>query len=104
MIARSKKAQKVVILDMRKIVNFCDFFVIASGTSLRQVNAVVEAIQEDLYKDKRRPLSQKAAQDQSGWVVLDYGDVVVHTFYEPMRDFYALEHLWSEAKKVQVRK
>ena len=89
---------------MRKIVNFCDYFIISSGTSLRQVNAVVEAIQEDLHRDNRKPLSQSVSNDQSGWVALDYGDVVVHTFYEPMRKFYALEQLWSDAKKVQARR
>jgi ribosome-associated protein len=104
LVAKSKKAQDVVILDMRKVVNFCDYFVIASGTSLRQVNAIVEAIQEDLYKEKRKPLSMPKSYDESGWMVLDFGDVVAHTFYEPMREFYALEHLWSDAKKVQSRK
>lgn len=101
-IAKSKKAQKVVILDLREVSAFCDYFVISSGTSIRQVNAVAQAIQEDLSKDKIRPLSKIFSNDSSGWVALDYRSVVAHIFYKPMREFYALERLWSDAKKVRV--
>ena len=109
-IARAKKGQKVVVLDMRDVSTFCDYFVILSGTSLRQVNAIAKAIQEDLsrtcdkVRDKNRikPLSKVNALDESGWIVLDYGAVVAHIFYKPMREFYSLERLWSDAKKVRV--
>lgn len=89
---------------MRVVCSFCDYFVIASGTSLRQVNAVAEAIQEDLFKDKIKSLSRFKAQDESGWIVLDYSAVVAHIFYKPMREFYSLEHLWSDAKRVRITK
>jgi ribosome-associated protein len=89
---------------MRKIATFCDYFVIASGTSLRQVNAIAEAIQQDIAQDGVKALSQVAANDDSGWIVIDYSGVVAHVFYEPMREFYALERLWSDAKRVRLSK
>lgn len=103
-VARDKLAQKVVVLDVSKVATFCDYLVILSGTSLRQVNAVAEFIQEDLAKDGIVPLSKARSNDESGWVVLDYGSVVTHIFYKPMREFYALERLWSDGKKVNEKK
>jgi ribosome-associated protein len=103
-IAKAKKAQKVVVLDMRKVSTFCDYFVILSGTSLRQLNAIAGAIQEDLDKDNIRPLSKVPPNDESGWVVLDYALVVAHLFYQPTREFYDLERLWSDAKRVRIPK
>ena len=100
--ARSKKAEKLIVLDMQKVAGFCDYFVIASANSLRQVNAVAEAIQEDLIKDGIKSLSKVSPTDESGWVVLDYVSVVVHIFHKPVREFYSLERLWSDAKKVRV--
>lgn len=87
---------------MRQVCSFTSFFVIASGTSLRQVNALRDIIEQDLAKDRIKSLSRPQANDESGWAVLDYSDVVVHLFYKPMRSFYDLEHLWSEAKRVRV--
>ncbi len=103
-VAKSKKAQKVYILDMRFVCGFCDYFVIASGTSLRQVNAIVQAIEEDLKKEKIRSLSRIPYNDESGWIVADYSSVVTHVFYKPMREFYTLERLWSDAKRVRIPK
>ena len=88
---------------MRKVCGFCDYFVILSAQSLRQVNAVAEAIEEDLAKERIRPLSKVSSYDESGWKVLDFSCVITHAFYEPMREFYSLERLWSDAKKVRVR-
>ncbi|MFA5286904.1 MAG: ribosome silencing factor [Candidatus Omnitrophota bacterium] len=102
--AKSKKAQKVVILDMRKVASFCDYFVIASGTSLRQVNAIAQGIEEELSKYGIKPLSHLSQRDDSGWVAVDCVSVIAHIFYEPMRDLYSLESLWSDAKKVKVAK
>lgn len=89
---------------MRKVATFCDYFVIASGTSLRQVNAIAKGIEEELSKDKIKPLSHIPLRDESGWVALDFVSVIAHIFYEPIRDQYALESLWSDAKKVRVAK
>ena len=100
-------------MDMRAVASFCDYFVIASGTSLRQVNAIAQAIQEDLTcpsakddGDSKLPgikiLSKVAPGDESGWIVLDYASVIAHIFYKPMREFYSLERLWSDAKKLRI--
>jgi len=101
-IAKSKKAQRVIVLDMRNICSFCDYFVISSGTSLRQVNAVAQAIEEGLEKARIKALSKVSPGDESGWVVLDFVSVVAHVFYKPMREFYSLERLWSDAKRVRI--
>ena len=92
----------MVILDLRHVLSFCDYFVILSGTSHRQVNAIAHAILEDLAQDNIKPLSQVSPNDESGWVVLDFSSVVAHLFYKPMREFYSLERLWSDAKRVRV--
>ncbi len=89
---------------MRKVAAFCDYFVIASGTSLRQVNAIARGIEEELEKRSRKPLSHVSFNDESGWVALDFGSVIAHVFYKPLREVYALESLWSDAKKIRVAK
>ncbi len=91
-----------MVLDMRSVCGFCDYFVILSATSLRQTNAVAQAIEEDLAKDRIKSLSKVAPNDESGWVVLDYLSVVAHVFYKPTREFYSLERLWSDAKRVRI--
>ena len=87
---------------MRSVSSFCDYFVILSGESLRQVNSFAQSIEEDLARNKIKSLSRVSPTDESGWVVLDYVSVVVHIFYKPMREFYSLERLWSDAKRVRV--
>ena len=101
---------------MRSVCGFCDYFVIASGNSLRQVNAIAKAIEEDLSRpsaksDQRgrdfnirgiKPLSEVPGNDESGWIVLDYSSVVVHIFHKPVREFYSLERLWNDAKRVRI--
>ena len=81
---------------------FCDYFVIASGNSLRQATAIAQAIQEDLEIQKIKSLSKVSPNDESGWIALDYSSVIVHAFYKPVREFYSLEELWSGAKRVRV--
>ncbi len=87
---------------MRRLCGFCDYFVISGATSLRQVNAVAFGIQESLDKEGIKSLSKVPPNDESGWVVLDYVSVVAHVFYKPMREFYSLERLWSDAKRIRV--
>jgi ribosome-associated protein len=89
---------------MRKACSFCDYFVILSGTSLRQVNAIAQAIEEDSAEYGIKSLSKVSSSDESGWIVLDYSDVITHIFYKPMREFYSLERLWSDAKRVNEKK
>ena len=87
---------------MHKVSGFCDYFVIVSGTSNRHVSAIAQGIQDDLAKDSIKSLYKVSPNDESGWTVLDYVSVIVHVFYKPIREFYALERLWSDAKKVRV--
>ena len=89
---------------MRGVCNFCDYFVILSGTSHRQVNAIAGAIEEDLDKDRIKSLSKVTPNNESGWVVLDFISVITHIFYKPIREFYSLEKLWSDAKRVRIPK
>ncbi len=102
--AEDKKGEDIIVLDMRPIPSFCEYFVIISAGSLRQVNAVSDAVQYALIKEKIKPFSMISSNDESGWIVLDYASVVAHIFYKPVREFYALEHLWSDAKKVRIKK
>ncbi len=85
---------------MRKVVNFCDYFVICSGTSSRQVAAIADGIDDGL-----RGLGMKVRHKQgfkdSTWGLLDLGDVVVHIFETDTREFYGLEYLWQDAPKIQ---
>ncbi len=76
---------------------------IASGNSLRQAAAIAEAVLDELEKIKIKTTSKISRRDESGWIALDYGSVIVHSFYQPVREFYALEGLWSDAKKVRIK-
>ena len=82
---------------MRKVVNFCDYFVICSGNSTTQVKAIAEHIDEGLHKLGATPKFSQGIKD-SKWIVLDAGDVIVHVFEKNTREFYQLEYLWQEAK------
>ncbi|MCG2706343.1 MAG: ribosome silencing factor [Candidatus Omnitrophica bacterium] len=87
---------------MRPISSFCDYFVILSGASLRQINALAKTIREDLDKYRIDSLFRVCSNDESGWIVLDFSTVVAHIFYKPLREFYSLERLWSDAKRVRI--
>lgn len=84
---------------MRKVANFCDYFVICSGNSDRQVRAIADNIDEKL-ESLGVKIRCKEGFREGTWVVLDIGAVVVHIFHNAMREFYNLEYLWQEAKKV----
>jgi ribosome-associated protein len=87
---------------MRKISNFCDYFVICNANSHRQVKAIADGIEEGLSKSDTG-LRVKEGREDSGWVLLDYFDVVVHIFYGPLREFYSLERLWQDAPRIRAR-
>ena len=94
-----KKALNVVALDVQDLTSIADVFIICSGRSNRQVSAIAEFIQRDLKKHKIKPLSVEGSRD-GHWVLLDYGHVIIHVFYEPVREFYDLEGLWTDAKRI----
>lgn len=98
-IAADKKAEDILVLDMRKAVNFCDYFVICTGNTDRQVKAIADAIDEGL-KDLGNKVSLKEGMQKSDWIVFDMGDIIVHIFQKKVREFYQLEYLWREAPVV----
>jgi len=97
-----KKAIDVVVLDLRKLSSIADVFIICSGRSNRQVVAIAEHIQVDLKKHGIIPLSVEGKKE-GHWVLLDYGHVIIHVFYEPVRGFYDLEGLWIDAERIETK-
>lgn len=94
-----KKAQEPVILDLRGLTLICDFFVICHGTSPAHIRGLAESLIEELGKKGLRCDGLEGWQD-SDWVLIDYGDVVVHILSEEQRDFYSLERLWGDAPRL----
>jgi ribosome-associated protein len=99
--ALGKKAISLVILDVRELTSIADVFIVCSGNSNRQVSAIAEYIQVDLKKQGIKPLSVEGIKE-GHWVLLDYGHVIIHVFYEPVRNFYDLEGLWVDADKIKT--
>ena len=100
--ADEKKAVNMIALDLREIASFTEFFVIASGTNTRQVQAIADEINEQLKKQLQRRPVRIEGYNSAEWVLLDYGDFVVHLFDKDARDFYDLERLWRDAKRVDI--
>ena len=97
--ASEKKALNLIVLDVGGLTSIADVFIICSGRSNRQVNAIADAIVAKLKKHKIKPLSVEGT-GEGHWVLLDYGHVVIHVFYEPVRAFFDLEGLWADAKRI----
>ena len=99
--ALEKKAEDLVILDVRGLSSFTDFFVIMSGRSTRHVQGLADTIGQ--FMSKKRMTQKKVEGFSEGhWVLLDYNDVVIHIFYHESREFYDLEGLWHDAPRVEV--
>jgi ribosome-associated protein len=92
-LAQAKKAENILILDLRKFAQISDYFVIASGTSARKVITIAE----HLAQNSPYSLKHWEGQKDGLWVLLDFGSVVCHIFHSQTRDFYRLENLWSDA-------
>ena len=99
--AIDKKAENPVILDVRKLCSFTDFFVIISGRSTRHVQGLAEAI-EEAVRSKKLSTSSAEGLTEGTWVLLDYNDVVIHIFYSETRKFYDIEGLWHSAPRVSL--
>jgi ribosome-associated protein len=95
------KAKNLIILNVKESSSFADYFIICSGTSDRQVQAITAAIQENLKAYGILPLGIEGER-LGKWVLMDYEDVVIHIFYEPVREFYDIERLWSDAQRMEV--
>lgn len=99
----NKKADNPVILDLREQTYFCDYFIICSASSQRQVKAIYEEVIKSSRKNKIR-IHHYEDDPSLRWFLLDYGDVVLHIFDEEARNFYQLERLWKNAKRVRIPK
>ena len=97
----TKKASDVVIMDLRKLTDMTDFFVICSADSDTQVKAIADAVSDGSEKLKSPPWHQEGLE-QRQWVLLDFVDVVVHVFHREARRFYALEKLWGDAPTEEI--
>ncbi|MEJ2154263.1 MAG: ribosome silencing factor [Desulfobacteraceae bacterium] len=98
-----KKADAVVALDVSGLTSIADTFIICSGRSSRQVSAISEHVERFLKENGIRPLSVDGRKE-GHWVLMDYGDVIVHVFYEETRTFYDLEGLWVDAKRIASKR
>jgi ribosome-associated protein len=99
--ALEKKARDLVVMDVRDVTSIADYFIICSGSSDRQVQSIAQGIEENLSAAGHRPLSVEGVH-RGHWVLMDFSDVIVHIFYEPVREFYDLEGLWSHAPRVEL--
>lgn len=100
---RDDKCEEIVVMDLRGISPICDFFVIANGTSDRQMRAVADHIKE-MGKERGEKPYGVSGYDESTWIVVDYVDVVIHLFDGEQRAFYDLESLWGDSEKVNWEK
>jgi len=100
--AADKKAFDLRVLDLRDIASFTEFFIIASGANQRQVQAISDDIEEQLKKQLQTRPVRIEGYNSAEWLLMDYGDFIVHIFNKEAREFYDLERLWRDARKVEV--
>lgn len=101
-LAEEKKALEVAVLDLRGLCSFTDFFVVCSGQSPLQLRAIAESVEQGLKEEGVVPIAVEG-KGQGNWIVLDFGDVLVHVMSETARSYYALERLWGDAKVLSPR-
>jgi ribosome-associated protein len=100
--ASEKKATDIVALDLRQLASFTEFFLICTGTNSRQVQAISNGVEEELRAAGKRPLHIEG-YNNAEWILLDYGDFIVHVFSATSRRFYDLERLWRDAGRVEIK-
>lgn len=100
---QERKASDIVVMDLRKVSEaVADYFVICSGTSDTQIDAIADAVEEEVFKADGTNPWKKEGKEQREWILIDYADVVVHIFKKERREFYALEKLWGDAEITRV--
>jgi ribosome-associated protein len=99
--ALDKKACDLVVLDVREHTSIADYFIVCSGRSDRQVQSIAQGIEEAAAEEGLRPYAVEGTQ-RGHWALIDFSDVIVHVFYEPVREFYDLDGLWSHAPKAKL--
>jgi ribosome-associated protein len=100
--ASEKKAFDLLALDLREIASFTEFFIVASGANQRQVQAIADEIEDQLKKQSGTRPVRTEGYSSAEWVLMDYGDFIVHIFEKNAREFYDLERLWRDAKRVEL--
>ena len=96
-----REARDLVVMEVRDVTSIGDYFVICAGSSDRQVQSIAQGIEENLSEAGHPPLSVEGVH-RGHWVLMDFSDVIVHIFYEPVREFYDLEGLWGHAPRVEL--
>jgi len=96
-----RKAKNLTILNVKEVSSFADYFIVCSGTSDRQVQSIAASIRENLKEYGVIPLGIEGER-LGKWVLMDYEDVIIHVFYEPIREFYDIERLWPDAPRMEV--
>jgi ribosome-associated protein len=100
---QEKKGQDIVVMDLRNVRNaICDYFVICSGNSDTQIDAIATSVEEEVYKASKQDPWHKEGKMNREWILLDYVDVVAHVFKKDRRSFYDLEQLWGDAEIQQI--
>jgi ribosome-associated protein len=97
-----KKGLEPVLLDVRQLCSFCNYQLVLSGRSDRQVDAIADGIEAGLKSEGLRPIGAEAARSSGQWALLDYGDFVVHVFLHAAREHYDLEGLWNDAPRIPI--
>jgi len=100
--AVDSKALDVKVIELGEIVNYTEYFVIASGTSTRQAQAISDNVQHMIGSYNSRPLGVEGERE-GNWILIDWGEVVIHVFYHPVREFYELEKLYPEADTIDIQ-
>jgi ribosome-associated protein len=100
--ALDKKAEDVLVLDLRGLCDFTDYFVICHGSTSRQVLAIADAIEDRIHVEDHRKPKHIEGRRVADWVLMDFIDVVVHVFQDEKREFFGLERLWGDAKRVAI--
>ena len=99
--ALDKKACDLVVLDVHEHTSIADYFIVCSGRSDRQVQSIAQGIEENAAEEGFKPFAVEGAQ-RGHWALIDFSDVIVHVFYEPVREFYDLDGLWGHAPKAKL--
>ena len=100
-LALEKKAYDLVVLDVHALTSMADYFILCSGRSDRQVQSIAQGLEENAADDGVKPYAVEGTQ-RGHWVLMDFSDVIVHVFYEPVREFYDLDGLWGHAPRAAL--
>jgi ribosome-associated protein len=101
-ILEDKKGEDIDVLDISEVSVIADYFVVASAANLPQLNAMKDELEERLYKDYHLDPKDVEGNRNSTWILLDYGDIIIHLFTREDRAFYNLERIWKDGKKVEI--